>query len=247
MEHCIATFAQAQPESVFGLAVKGGIMMIPIAICSLVVVTVVLERLSILRLSRIVPSGFEPGLESAISEGGAAAGAAYCASHPSPIARIIAAGVTKLSLGHDIVERHISAAGESEIYLLRKRLRGLSVVAAVAPLLGLTGTIFGMIKAFQTVAGSGDSLGKAELLAGGIYEAMISTAAGLLVAMPTIVLYHYLASRIDRVARELDRIAVGFVERHALHVFGISAAPTIAVDTPDSSADGTLLAASVRS
>ena len=73
-----------------------------------------------------------------------------------------------------------------------------------------------MIRAFQTVATSGESLGKAELLAGGIYEAMITTAAGLLVAIPTIIFYHWLASRVDRMARELDRIAVDFVERYVL-------------------------------
>ena len=73
-----------------------------------------------------------------------------------------------------------------------------------------------MIRAFQTVAISGDSLGKAELLAGGIYEAMITTAAGLLVAMPTIIFYHWLSSNVDRLARELDRMAVDFVERYVL-------------------------------
>ena len=216
MYHNLLMLAQAEQDSVFGLAVKGGIMMIPIAICSLVVVAVVLERLSILRSSRVVPAGFERELDTAIEAGGPSAGADYCTSHESPVSRVITAGIRKLSLGHEIVERHISAAGESEVYLLRKRLRSLTVVAAVAPLLGLTGTIFGMIRAFQTVASSGDSLGRAELLAGGIYEAMISTAAGLLVAIPTVVFYHYLAARIDRLTRELDRVAVGFVERHAL-------------------------------
>jgi biopolymer transport protein ExbB len=97
---------------------------------------------------------------------------------------------------------------------MRKRLRSLVVITALAPLLGLTGTIFGMIRAFQTVALSSEALGKAELLARGIYEAMITTAAGLLVAMPTLVLFHFLAGRVEQMAHELDRLAVGFVNRH---------------------------------
>ncbi|MEL6497811.1 MAG: MotA/TolQ/ExbB proton channel family protein [Planctomycetota bacterium] len=209
---------QSPPDSVFGLAVKGGVMMIPIAICSLVVVTVVLERLSLLRVRRVVPPLFERELQSALDTRGTAAGLALCDTDASPIARTLAAGLRSLDLGHDVVERQVAAAGDTEVHALRKWLRCLSVVAAVAPLLGLTGTIFGMIRAFQTVANSGESLGRAELLAGGIYEAMISTAAGLLVAIPTIVLYHYLSARIDRIARELDRVAVRFVQRYSLGV-----------------------------
>ncbi len=207
--------AQAAPETVFGLAIKGGIMMIPIVLCSLVVVAVVLERLSVLRDRRVIPPGFSGGLHEAMRQG-PDRGRSYCETSASPIGRVIAAGIGKLGYGHQFVEKSLASAGEHELALLRKRLRMLTVVAAVAPLLGLTGTIFGMIRAFQTVAVSGDSLGKAELLAGGIYEAMITTAAGLLVAMPTVVFYHYLAARVDRIARLMDRIAVGFVDRYAL-------------------------------
>ena len=207
---------QSAAPSVFELATKGGVMMIPIALCSLVVVAVVLERLTVLRTNRVVPPGFEKKLHAAMAEGGPEAARAACKKNDSPVARVIAAGIDKLGHAHEIVEKHLAAAGEHELFLLRKWLRALTVIAAVAPLLGLTGTIFGMIRAFQTVAMSGESLGKAELLAGGIYEAMITTAAGLLVAIPTIIFYHWLASRVDRMARELDRIAVDFVERYAL-------------------------------
>ncbi len=210
------TLAQAAAPSVFDLATKGGVMMIPIALCSLVVVAVVLERLAVLRFRRVVPRDFERDLHAAMKDSGHDEALSVCKKHGSPAARIIAAGINKLGHAHEVIEKHLTASGEHELFLLRKRLRALTVIAAVAPLLGLTGTIFGMIRAFQTVATSGESLGKAELLAGGIYEAMITTAAGLLVAIPTIIFYHYLASRVDRLARELDRIAVDFVERYVL-------------------------------
>ena len=133
---------------------------------------------------------------------------------------MILAGLDKLGHSNEVVEKHLGAAGEQEVYLLRRRLRVLTVVTALAPLLGLTGTILGMITAFQTVATSGEALGRAELLAEGIYEAMITTAAGLIVAMPTLVLYHWLTGKIERLTRELDALAVAFIERFVLEPEG---------------------------
>ncbi|MEO1277530.1 MAG: MotA/TolQ/ExbB proton channel family protein [Planctomycetota bacterium] len=216
LDSVTSLLAQATTPSVFELATKGGIMMIPITLCSLVVVAVVLERLAVLRLPRVIVPGFEKKLHDAMETRDTEQARAVCKKNDSPAARVIAAGLDKLGHSNEVVEKHLTAAGENELFLLRRRLRVLTVIAAVAPLLGLTGTIFGMIRAFQTVAISGDSLGKAELLAGGIYEAMITTAAGLLVAMPTIIFYHWLSSKVDRLARELDRIAVDFVERYVL-------------------------------
>ena len=211
----------AAVTSVLELVQKGGVMMIPIGICSLIVVAVAVERTAVLRGSRIVPKGFRKGLDrsmdEALTESDARhAGIQYCKSKKSPAANLILAGLEKLGHAHEIVEKHMAAAGEDEVYLMRRRLRALTVVAAVAPLMGLTGTIFGMIKAFQTVATSADALGKAELLAEGIYEAMITTAAGLLVAMPTLIIYHWLSGKIERYARDLDLLGVAFIETRVL-------------------------------
>jgi biopolymer transport protein ExbB len=91
----------------------------------------------------------------------------------------------------------------------------LQVIGAIAPLLGLLGTIFGMIQAFQTVATSAEALGKTELLAKGIYEAMVTTAAGLLVAIPSVIGYHWISAKIETLVAEMDRICVDLVERVA--------------------------------
>gem|GEM_PF-6921181 len=115
----------------------------------------------------------------------------------------------------DLLERHIQEEGEREVIKLRRFLRSLSVIAAIAPLMGLLGTIFGMIKAFQTVATSGEALGKAEMLATGIYEAMITTAAGLLVAIPALIAYHWISSKIEHHVTEIDRVTCDFVEEYA--------------------------------
>jgi biopolymer transport protein ExbB len=199
-------------QSVWDFAEKGGIIMIPLALCSLAAIAVAAERLIVLRASRVIPKGIADRADEAIRSGQSAD--EFRQAERSPAGRLLAAGMEKLGHGTEIVERHLAAEGEHEVHVMRRRLRVLVVITALAPLLGLTGTIFGMIRAFQTVALSSEALGKAELLARGIYEAMITTAAGLLVAMPTIVLYHFLAGRIEQMAHELDRLAVAFVNRH---------------------------------
>jgi len=216
--HGIFTLAQSTPvsdvavQSAWDFVEKGGLMMIPLALCSLAAIAVGAERLTVLRRSKIVPTGIAKRCDNAINSGSSPA--AFTKNEPSPAGRLLAAGMERLGYPPDVLERHLAAEGEHQVFIMRRRLRVLLVITAVAPLIGLTGTIFGMIRAFQTVALSSEALGKAELLATGIYEAMITTAAGMLVAMPTLVLYHFLAARIDHLTHELDRLAVGFVNRH---------------------------------
>ncbi|MCA9299685.1 MAG: MotA/TolQ/ExbB proton channel family protein [Phycisphaerales bacterium] len=200
-------------NSIMDFVIKGGPMMVPIAICSMVALTVLLERLLNVRRSRVIPRGFMKGLREAIAVDRAHA-IAYCEKSGSPIANVLLAGLKRFHEPTETFERHIREAGEREIFKLRKYLRVLAVIASITPLMGLVGTIFGMIKAFQTVATSGEALGKAELLAEGIYEAMITTAAGLLVAIPALVFYHWLTSRIERMVFEIDRQTVDFIEDH---------------------------------
>lgn len=200
-------------QSVWDFVVKGGPMMVPIGLCSLVVAAVALERFISLRRTRVIPAGFEEEALGQIDRGGVLGAGEWCRGHGSPVARICAAGLSRLPLGIDAAERHAVEAGGREVQLLRRRLRALAVVASVAPLMGLLGTIFGMIRAFQTVALSGEALGRTELLARGIYEAMITTAAGLLVAIPALVLHHWLTARIESLVGDMDRVAVGVLQR----------------------------------
>ena len=208
---------QATVMSLWELAVKGGPMMIPIGICSVIGLAVLAERT--LRLTRrsVIPPTFLPGLESRLDEHGSDRREAigYCVNDGSIIAQVFEAGVRSLDEPTDTVERRIQEAGERAAMRLRVRLRTLAVIASVTPLMGLLGTIFGMIQAFQTVATSGDALGNTELLAGGIYEAMITTAAGLLVAIPALLAHHWIAARIESRVVEIDRMTVDFVHKHA--------------------------------
>ena len=220
----ISTFAQAATGdaanasmavgSVWDFVMKGGWMMIPIGICSLVVLAVSVERAIVLRRKDVVPDDFERGLMPTL-DGGVRTkrdAEAYCEKSGTPVARTVLAGVERIGRPIETIEKHMVSAGEHEIFKLRRRLRALAVVAAIAPLLGLVGTIFGMIKAFQTVAISGEALGKTELLAEGIYEAMITTAAGLVVAIPALVLHHWFAAKIENLTRLMDAVCVNVVE-----------------------------------
>ena len=205
-----------QIQSVWDFVTKGGIVMIPIGICSFVAVAVFIERLISLRRSAIIPATFLPGLKKTLRKDPTdkAKAIAYCRKNASPVANVFAAGIKKLDGSIESIQQRIDEAGQREVLKLRRFLRVLSVIASVTPLMGLLGTIFGMIKAFQTVAISGEALGKASLLAKGIYEAMITTAGGLLVAIPVLIAYHWISGRIEQLVGEMDLTTVEFMEAH---------------------------------
>ena len=205
----------ASINSVWDFVVKGGPVMVPIGICSLIALTIIIERLITLRRRNVIPPKFVSGLKDAMAGGDSSRALAFCKTHRSTVASVFAAGIKRLGDPVETVERHVQEAGMREIVKLRKNLRGLSVIGSVAPLLGLLGTITGMITAFQTVAASGEALGRTELLAKGIYEAMITTAAGLIVAIPVLICYHWLAAKIDAMIFEIDHMTVEFIEDYA--------------------------------
>ncbi|MCK6485046.1 MAG: MotA/TolQ/ExbB proton channel family protein [Phycisphaerae bacterium] len=208
--------ADIRVQSVWDFIIKGGPLMIPIGVASLIALTVIIERLISLRRRNVIPPEFLPGLTAALKSGddiGAALD--YCRKIPSPVANIFAAAIKRWGEPVELLEKHIDEAGRREIVKLRKYLRVLVTVGSVSTLLGLLGTIFGMITAFQTVAASADALGKTELLARGIYEAMITTAAGLIVAIPVIISHQAISARIDRLVIEIDQMTVDFLESYA--------------------------------
>lgn len=213
-----APASSVQLQSVWDFMVKGGPVMVPIGLCSLVALTVIVERLVSLRRSQTIPAGFVESIRALLTSGAAdrvERALERCRASATPLANIFAAGIMKLGEPAELVEKRIQETGQAEIQKLRKNLRSLSVIAAIAPLLGLLGTILGMITAFETVAASPDSLGRTELLAKGIYEALITTAAGLIVAIPVVISFHWFAAKVDRMVLEMDAMVIAFVEDFA--------------------------------
>lgn len=202
-------------ESVFELLIKGGWVMIPIGICSLVALTLLLERLIVLRRNNIVPKSFYPGLKELI-KGTPNLDRAfeYCVKTDAPVGRILKQGVEKWRKKRSIedVEKSVEDAAGNEVARMERSLRGFKIVAAVAPLLGLFGTVLGMIHAFQTIALSSEAIGKAAKLAAGIYEAMVTTAAGLFIAIPALLIYYMFAWLVEGITDDIENVCVEFMD-----------------------------------
>lgn len=214
------------PKTIWDMAIAGGAFMIPIGIASMIGVAIVIERLVALRRRNVVPGGFLDGLAGAFAAGGRSTALDYCASNGSPIARVCAAGVKKMHRGPDAVEKSIEDAGAIEAIRLRRYMRVLYAIASVATMLGLIGTIQGMIMAFQEASKHGT--GKFGPLAEGIYTALITTFAGLAVAIPLTLCYFWFVSKIETLVTEMNDAANAFVEEH---VEGAVALPTLSRDT----------------
>lgn len=184
---------------------EGGVLMYPIALCSVVMVAFVLERLLALRRGRVIPKPFITRLLEQIREGqlDRRQALALCQDSASVVAQVCAGAIRKWGRPAVEVEQALLDAGERATYKLRAHLRVFSAVATVAPLLGLLGTVFGMIQAFNAVAAS-DALGRPELLASGVAQALLTTAFGLCVAIPALLLYYVFVSRVDRLITEID-------------------------------------------
>jgi len=195
---------------------KGGLQfMIPIGLCSLLGLTIIIERLFALRRSVVMPKTFLPGLKGVFRHEGKdrQAGLDYCAADGSPLSRVVAAGIRKLhKKSEEAVENAIEDAGALEVDKLRRNLHLLYGVSAVTPMLGLLGTVWGMIEAFQVASIVG--LGKAESLATGIYQALVTTFAGLVVAIPVLILYYYFLGKIDQMLHEMNDVTTDFVDHY---------------------------------
>ena len=191
--------------SLFDRTVAGGVLMIPIGACSVLLLGFALERALLLRRARIAPKDLTRALEEALNRHDLEAAAALCREKPSPLGRAIAAGIGRLDAGPAEAERALEAAAQKEITALRKNLRAFAVITSVAPLLGLLGTVQGMIQVFDAVAKQ-NALGQGSLLAGGISTALVTTFAGLVVAIPSLLLHQFFTSRIQRFADEVVRL-----------------------------------------
>ncbi len=191
----------------------GGLMMYPIAACSFALMVFTFERFISLRSGRVIPRPFVKRLIEQLQQQQIDRDEAIelCEQNPSPIANVLIAGVKRYGRSAVEVEQAILDAGERESNNLRRHMRLLNAISQVAPLLGLLGTVFGMIQSFNNIASS-QAMGRPELLAGGIGEALITTAAGLLVAIPAYLLYMYFLGHTDRLVMEIDQHSQRLVE-----------------------------------
>lgn len=191
-----------------------GVFMYPLGFCSIVVVWFSIERLVVLRRGRVIPRPFVKRFFEHIEQGKVDAKGAMklCEENGSPIAMIFAHGLKKWGKPSVEVEQAIIDGGERQLSQLRTHLRVLNGAATVSPLLGLLGTVVGMIESFNSIAVS-DSMGKSAEMAGGIGLALLTTAVGLLIAIPALIMYMYFSGRVDGLVIEMDGYGQDLVDQ----------------------------------
>lgn len=190
-----------------------GMFMYPLGLCSIIVVWFSIERLVALRRGRVIPRPFVRRFFEHIEEGKVDARGAMklCEENGSPIAMVFASGLKKWGKPSVEVEQAIIDGGERQVGHLRKGLRVLNGCATVGPLLGLLGTVVGIIDSFNTIALS-NAMGKSEALSAGIGLALLTTAVGLFIAIPAMIMYMYLAGRVDGLVIEMDHLGEDLVD-----------------------------------
>jgi biopolymer transport protein ExbB len=192
-------------RSLLEMILAGGPLMVPILVCSFVLTLVVFERTISLRRGRVLPRPFVKRFLHQLHEGSLKRETALekCRENSSHVARVFAAAVRKWGKPAVEVEQAILDEGERTANELRRYLRVINGVATVCPLLGLLGTVWGMMEAFNAIATT-SAIGRPELLAGGISGALVSTAAGLFVAIPALIAYLFFVGRVDRLIMDID-------------------------------------------
>ncbi|MFH0825584.1 MAG: MotA/TolQ/ExbB proton channel family protein [Pseudomonadota bacterium] len=190
---------------------RGGLAMYPILLCSIAAVTVFFERLWTLRRKRLIPDGFVRRFREHVSKGSTAEAAELCDVYDwSPLSRIARAGLSQHAQGADMIRFMVSETGGQEAVELERYQAVLGTVAYLSPLLGLFGTVSGMIKAFDVI--SRHTVVDPPMLAAGISEALITTFAGLAVAIPAVVMDRYVQARSEHLSLELEKKSTALAE-----------------------------------
>ena len=198
--------ATIESRSLWQMLFEGGPLLIPIVVCSFVLLIVVFERTVSLRYARIIPRPFVRRLLDQVASGAIdrSEALARCEENSSHVARVFAAALRKWGKPAVEVEQAVLDEGERIANVLRRYLRVINGVATVCPLLGLLGTVWGMMEAFDAIAGSA-AMGRPELLASGISQALLTTAAGLFVAIPALIFYLFFVGRVDSIVMDIDQ------------------------------------------
>ncbi len=190
---------------------KGGILMWPILLCSVIGLCIVIERFWFLRRASIDTSEFMDTIRQVLRQNRIQDAIDICNKVDAPVARILKAGILKHKKSKEEIREAIEDAGQMEIPRLERYLSGLATCSSIAPLLGLLGTVQGMIMCFSTIQYRKALVNPSDL-ADGISTALLTTAFGLTVAIPLIVFYNYLVSRVDNMVVEMEISASELVD-----------------------------------
>lgn len=188
----------------------GGPFMVPIILCSIAAVGILLERLWTLQRKRVLPQELLKRVSQLAETNQVNAKVIEALEKNSPLGRVLAAALANRDRGRQIMMERVEDTGRHVVHELERFLNSLGTIASISPLLGLLGTVTGIIHAFTAVQMGG--MGDARALAGGISEALICTASGLAVAIPSFAAYRYLRGKVERIVIDMEKIAVKFAD-----------------------------------
>jgi biopolymer transport protein ExbB len=203
----------------WAIFVKGGPIMIPLTILSVLGVAVTIEKILALRYTRVIQNEIVGCIESVRTPADIPMAIKLCERYTTPFANIVRVGLEEAHEPIAIVRQVMEDTGRREVKRLERYLVVLETVAAASPLLGLLGTVLGMIDVFSVISISG--VGQAGLLSGGIAEALITTAFGLSIGIPALVAYNFLDSRVENLVIRIDTYAHALIKRLSVMQEGV--------------------------
>lgn len=193
------------------LFVQGGLMMYPLTLCSILTVAITLERAFSLRRHRIIRGEIVSVIENINGPEDIGLAVSVCNQYEGPFAQVVRAGLNNRHLTPDEIRESIVDQGRQEMGKLQKGIVVLETVASVSPLLGLLGTVLGMIKVFREISEVG--IGQGNLLAGGIAEAILTTGAGLFIAIPSLVFFNFFSSKAESLVLEIEKYSNALLKK----------------------------------
>jgi len=205
------TVTPQQAISIWELTLAGGPLMIPLAICSIIAVYIFVERLLTINKANVSSDAFMGKIKELVLKGDINGAKILCSQHDTPVARMIEKGVARIGSPLKNIEASIENVAKIEVFRLEKNLSVMATIAGAAPMIGFLGTVVGMVGAFMAIAQEEGSVSP-KLLADGIYTAMVTTVAGLVVGIIAYLGYNFLVTRVSKVVHRMEYSSIEFID-----------------------------------
>ena len=200
-----------QSLSVIELAIQGGFMMVPIALCWVLAIYLFIERLLTINKANQDPGAFMSKVNELVLRGDVNGARMLCAQNDTPVARMIEKGIARIGSPLKTIEASIENIAKIEVFKLEKNLPTLATIAGAAPMMGFLGTVIGMVEAFIAISQEEGSVSP-KLLSSGIYTAMVTTVAGLIVGIIAYLAYNFLVSRVQKIIHKMEYTSIEFID-----------------------------------
>lgn len=210
-ETTVAEEATKGSISLIELLLKGGFVMIPLLLLSLGALYIIFERIFVIQKAVKNPAPFMEKVKKSVLAGNIKEAQLLCEKENTPVARMISKGIERIGAELRTIEASIENVGKIEIYYLEKNLSTLATISGAAPMIGFLGTVTGMIQAFIAIAQEEGTISP-KLLSSGIYEAMITTAAGLAIGIVAYIGYNYLIAQVQKAIHKMEYTSIEFIE-----------------------------------